>query len=157
MKFLSPSTAFVCCNLLLTVPVAALPPAATGADTGRFPDASYAHALLVRTGEEGSVPNNLLDAKADLKNWQSRFDGSPPGSRVAQDGNALKTTVGGTPTRDWQAQLYRDTSIEAGKTHTLRFRARAQTRHFLTVGSQVEDDGPYRNLGLLETVLVTPQ
>ena len=246
--------AFVSCSLFLTVPVAALPPAAPGAGTSRFRDAEYAqavredgdsiyegtiksrttdekgqttlvlwlarvtpptgkpivyapprtktvrltsgvalrtadptdlqattadlvpgasvyavshsasgetavlaHAVLLRTGEGAAVPNSLLEAKTDVKNWQSHFDDNAPGSRVSQDGNALKITVAGNPTRDWQAQLYRDTPIEAGKTYTLRFRARAETRHFLTVGSQVEDDGPYRNLGLLETVLVTPQ
>jgi hypothetical protein len=65
--------------------------------------------------------------------------------------------VGGSPVREWYAQIFQSAEIIAGKPYTLRFRARADSKHFLTVGSEAEGNAPYVNLGLLERVLLTPR
>jgi hypothetical protein len=129
-------------------------PEEAGKSTVAFP----ARVILVRSDGGEPLAGNLLKTPAARGNWQFRFnDDGAPGSTFAVSDNTLKITVGGNPVREWHAQIFQIVDILPLKPYTLRFRARADTRHFMTVGSETDGSANYANLGLLETILLTPR
>ncbi len=126
-------------------------------------NALNARVIMVAIDGSEPLPGNLLKPWNVPANWTFRANAnSAPGSVFEADTGSLHLKVGGMPVREWHAQIFQQLpssggGIAPGKPYTLRFLARADTNHFVTIGSQTDSDSPYKNAGLLQTVLFTPR
>lgn len=134
-----------------------------GVSSGGRTDEITVRGLLAPVEGSEVVPGSLLKPWSTPANWTFRANANAaPNSAFSQENGSLKIKVGGQPIREWHAQIFQQASIGANQLvpnqrYTLRFQARASTRHFLTIGSERDVTAPYRNMGLLETVLLTPR
>jgi hypothetical protein len=118
-----------------------------------------ARAVFVAVGTAEPLPGDLLGTSAsEPDKWEfSKSNRTAADSTFKREDNTFKITVVGETNVDWHVQLAQFRTPTPGQKYTVRFRAKADARRFINVGSDVMYKQPFTDLGLLEPIAVSPR